>query len=798
MHPTAIGRITTTFTFCLFFTGLPLSKLCAETSDNETAPKSLREAFTRHCANCHGDTKPKANLHLDALSKGQWRDYDLLDQVLTRIEDGEMPPKNAKSGLTEDQRRQLTALLKKRLTALENAKLPGTLNRLTRREWCYTLQDLTGIEVERPSELPIDSTHPMTRLGEHQLLTPLALRQYLSVANRYVDKVIIDTLPEVKTRTIDYTKAEHQIGNSSNEARPYGIQSHNDSTRLVIRSPVTSYALEGVYEIRFHYYHTRRPGRKEKGTPKPVAVDRNKHFGRFGSGGELLSKVYTHDLDGKKLHPSGKVEFCRFDQPLLVRLTKENKLVTFRVQGGGAIPWVFTSATVRGPLNKSYPASHQKIFGDAPRDGDLAACQKVLDSLGTRLFRRPVNSQIMTPYYNIAKAELEAGGNLFSATKRCMKPMLCSPLFLFRDQGTAAKLEDRMIATRLAYFLSSSAPDAQLMRLAKEGKLADATVRRAEAERLLEDEERTSRFVRLFVHQWLGLSQFDDFAPNAAYIDGKRLTALRPSIEREPYEFFTELLKHNLSARNLIDSDFVVWDKTLADYYGGKDIGIRSRDLKKPGFQKVDLSGASDKAAKRLGGVVTMPAIMSMTTDGETTQPILRGAWVVKHLFGKELTPPDSVPSLEIDLSNVDKPRDILRLHKQDPSCFACHVKMDYVGLSLENYDVMGRWQSNYLFPVIEGRKFKLVTKDPVDSLAESPTGDKVNGIVGLKKHLLQREDEILSNLVEKLFAYALGREVRYADRRTIARFMKDAKANDYRLRDLILNIVASDSFMHR
>jgi len=773
-------------------------------ADTEQSPEqAVAKALTRHCAACHGEAKQEAGLRLDRLTAGQWRDYDLLDVVVSRIDDGEMPPEDADQQLPDPLRRRMVADLAARLRTLEDARLPGTLNRLTRSEWRHTVEDILGLPLEKAYELPIDSSHAMGRLGSHQLLTPMAMRQYQQVIARHVNEAILDEIPEARSYTVDFSIAENQIGNTSNESMPWGILSHNDSTKVVIINPVKTFAAEGVYEFNFDYYFTSSENaaaaRKSEQPPDPIEVDSREHFGRFGPSGEILNKVHTHDRDGKKLHPNGKTPFYRYDEPLRVRLTKDFKTVIFRVSGNGKSPrWVFRSVAVRGPLDKTEPPTHQRIFGNTPREGDLNTCKKVLDSLAMRLFRRPVDNEIMAPYYDIAAAEYEAGGNLYSATKNALKPMLCSPYMLFKDTSAGPELEGRMIATRLAYFLQNTAPDERLMRLAAERELSDPAVRRAEAERLLADHEKSGRFVRLFTHQWLGLEKFEDFVPNAAYIRASDLAELRPSLEAEPHAFFAELLRSNLTARNFIDSEFVVWDKVLFGHYNDRKLtGLHPRDVEfdEEAFRRVDLSAAPEEVRARFGGLVSMPVIMCMTTDGETTQPILRGAWVVQHLFGAELTPPDTVPSLEIDLSNVDKPKEILKLHKQDASCYSCHVKMDYMGLALENFDVMGRWQSRYLFPVIEGNKSELITKDPVDSLAESPDGQPVDGVSGLKAHLSEREDEIMRNLIETLFAYAIGREPQYRDRPAIDKLMKSAKSNDYKLRDMILSIVASESF---
>jgi hypothetical protein len=776
-----------------------LSHNLAASELGEAAPHALREAFVRHCAACHGEAKQEARLRLDALSDAQWRDGDLLDAVAARLADGEMPPDDAATQLPDAVRSQMIAAIQGRLAKLDEGQLAGTLNRLTRSEWCDTLEDLTGLPVEKQYELPIDSSHAMGKLGEHQLLTPLAMRQYQQVIDRYVDEAILDRLPDVETTYVDFSKPENQIGNSGTETKPWGLLAHV-STNLTIRSPVHTILREGVYEFTFDYYftpsaalETLADGEKPQPTSK---FDKNKEWVRFEGGGEILSKGYTQDLEGNKFHVSGKLIKYRFDEPLRVHISKGRKPVVFRIKAPRDPACVITGVTIRGPIDKTYPESHEKIFGDAPRDGDLAACRRVLDSLAPRVYRQPVDAEIMARYYQVAAAEYDAGGNLYSATKACLKAMLCSPNFIFKDLGDSPQLDEYMIAARLSYFLWNTAPDQRLTTLAAEGKLSDPAVRRAEAQRMLADPERSERFVRQFVRQWLGLDRFDNFMPNKAYIEERILLQLRPSIEEEPYAFFTELVRSNLSARNFIDSDFVVWDKRMFQYYGGKMLGIR--DVKNDDFTRYGLDEAPEELRARFGGLVTMPVVTCMTTDGETTQPILRGAWIVKHLFGEGLEPPDSVPALEIDLGNVDKPKEILRLHKQDKSCYACHVKMDYLGLALENFDVMGRWQSNYLFPVIEGKDFELVTKDPVDALAETPGGEPVDGEAGLKKHMLQRQDEILRNLMEKLFAYSIGREVRYKDRPTIDRLMKSSASNDFRLRDMLLDIIASDSFTQR
>lgn len=194
-----------------------------------------------------------------------------------------------------------------------------------------------------------------------------------------------------------------------------------------------------------------------------------------------------------------------------------------------------------------------------------------------------------------------------------------------------------------------------------------------------------------------------------------------------------------------------------------------------------------------------MPAVMSLTTDGENSHPILRGVWIARRLLGLKIEAPSSVSAIEVNLGNVSKPREILAKHKVDASCAACHEKFDHFGLAMENYDVLGQWKTNYVHPVQnEKGKFELVEKDAIDSLAETPEGEAMAGVQGVKEYLLSHREQVMRNLAERLFSYALGREVRYRDRETINSILAAVEINDYPLRDLVLGLVSSESFVQR
>ena len=542
--------------------------------------------------------------------------------------------------------------------------------------------------------------------------------------------------------------------------------------------------------------------------PLRVRLDSSEEFLHFnGPGNEF--KGWTHyirfsgDEVENRLREIGKADLPKEEKEIAKREMRNTILREWRQSKE---MWLtVTGATFRGPLHKKEPPTHELILGNLLREDGMPQVRKTIDRLASRLFRRPADGGIVTEYYDIAGKEYERnGGNAYGAVKMALNAMLCSPRFLFKHQGSGPELDDYMIASRLSYFLWDSTPDEMLLDLAAKGRLKDPRVRREQALRLLEDRERSGRFVDSFVHQWLGLETLSQIAPNSAYMKPETFTKLRTDLTAEPKAFFDHLLRNNLGATNFIHSNFVVWNDPLLKHYQHS----RAR-FPKPArgeepipneiFRPLHLSETDTEAMTR-GGLLTMASVLCMTSDGENQRPVLRGAWIARHLLGMEIDPPDTVPAIEVTLENVSKPREILKRHKEDRSCYVCHVKFDHLGLALENYDLLGKWRSNYVYPALdsEGKRFELVEKDVVDSRAETPDGEPMHGVAGLKQHLLANRDKVMRSLVEKLFSYAIGREVRYLDHEQLKGLSDTAKQNDYRLRDLIVGLVACDAFAKR
>ena len=302
---------------------------------------------------------------------------------------------------------------------------------------------------------------------------------------------------------------------------------------------------------------------------------------------------------------------------------------------------------------------------------------------------------------------------------------------------------------------------------------------------------------------------------------GAKISQLKPYLMQEGVEFLKVILNENLSLLNFIDSDFVVINRPLNQIYElelpeedklpeGSDQKDHERKLlSERTFRKVML----DKESRR-GGLITQAGILMMTTNGEFTNPFYRGAWVAENIYGHKLTVPTN-----LEIGVLDPPsetftiKDNINEHRKDPNCATCHSKMDPFGLAMENFDVLGRYRETYQKFVVtkipEEKKdgkvvkqeritSKFVDTTKVDSEAVHRDGRAIDGMEGLKGLMMEDKDKIARNLLTKLSEYAMGREMDYSDSEMIDRLLEASKKNDYKLRDLMVSIIADESFTKR
>lgn len=555
------------------------------------------------------------------------------------------------------------------------------------------------------------------------------------------------------------------------------------------------------------------PGRTEE----PVSLYANKRP-------RQLRKLGTFNVTPQDSVSEMDVQLMKTEtiRPDAVRLFRSrppafrNPLAEKDGQPGVTFYWL----EVEGPLEEPGIAIARKLmFGDLPlkkegktkwsviSEDPMKDAASLLPGFLARAYRRPVPEDEVPRFMNLVKTALDSGASFTEAMVATYSAILCSPEFVTLEERPGA-LDGPAVATRLSYFLHNTEPDAALRAAAAKGTLSDPAKVRSEADRLLSGKE-SARFVDAFLDYWLDLRKANDTSPDATlYPDYYLDDYLVESSVDETRAFFTELLKHDLPAANLVHSDFVMVNQRLARHYGLADIYEKTRSSSgDPGcadFLKVRLPPDSPR-----GGLMTQASILKVTANGTTTSPVLRGVWILERLVGKPVPPPPSaVPAVEPDTRGATTIREQLEKHRSQESCNACHQKIDPAGFALESFDVLGGWRDRYRALGDGGVKTAGIGKNgqtfefhdgpAVDSSGILPDGRTFSDILGLKKLMLSDERQIARNLARQLVVYSTGSPVRFSDRPKIEAILDRCETSRFGVRTLIRELVASDLFLHK
>jgi len=382
--------------------------------------------------------------------------------------------------------------------------------------------------------------------------------------------------------------------------------------------------------------------------------------------------------------------------------------------------------------------------------------------------------------------------------------MLVSPDFLYRLEQSnnldqAYPVNAFELATRLSYFLWSTTPDAELMRLARDGSLLKDTVLKEQVKRMLNSPKRITLSER-FAGQWLG---FADLLTNDEYFKDERWN-------RDTYDealfFFDELIKSDRSFLDLVQSDWIYKRSSALKgaRHGYVPIPPESVNTVYADILSNRQSKSQDKRAKydppvlvktkdhREGGIITSPAIMRLTASKTRTSPIRRGVWVLSTVIGRTLEPPPNVPSLEearvaLNVKRNPSVAELLKQHVSRAECISCHKAIDPLGLGLENFSPLGVWRTRY------------PDKAPVVSTGVMPNGKTFRTPRDMKLLLLETyKDEIATTFVKKMFSYALGRKLEPFDRVSLESMLPEVRKDGYTIDTVIEQIVLSTQFRCR
>jgi hypothetical protein len=821
--------------------------------------------FERYCFECHDDTLTKGGLDLQKtrfdLSDSELRARWI--QILDRVEKGEMPP-NRKKGkeLPEAERQSLTAWLGQAIHDADFAEVlaqgRGPLRRLNRGEYEHNLRDLLQLpHLDIRDRLPVDRTSEgFTKAAATLDMSRVQLDAYLDAAGAALREAVASGIqPPEETRyraqgTDLYSKLANHAGPESMFFAKNGkrVVINNADLKKIqdsgVRDPDLELALfrsaawpyygyprgflakrDGAYRLRFSARAVRqvrdlrllpanRPAPMTFRARQPSLADVS---GDVRATGGLIDILPEPNVFETMLHlKAGETfEYSLLGLPVPHPITSHGGPLYYDFppmpddgHPGVAFQWL----EVEGPVAPETwpPPSHRALFGDLPiresKPGGnlpvevnsakpLADARRLFGRFANKAARRPVPESAHRPFLKLIHDKLDAGAPFAEAMLTGYQAFLCSGDFLYLQEPAGNGVDAQFsIASRLSHFLWDSRPDAGLEQKATMGKLRNADTLRVEVDRVVAD-ARFERFVTQFTDEWLDLDQLRRDLPDIRlYPEYRKDDYLVESMERETRAFFTAMIRDNHPATTLVDSEFTYVNDRLARHYGLAPVAGSA-------MRRVVLPEGSP-----YGGLLTQASIMKVTANGDTTSPVVRGAWIMKNLMGDPPPmPPATVPAVEPDIRGATTIRDILKLHTKSQSCSACHARFDPVGFALENFDIMGAWRDRYRglekgdkITGIDraGHHFEYRVAHPIDSSGQLRSGEKFKGIRDLKTIFAALPRQLARNLLHQLTHYATGVPVRFSDRREINEILDQCQPAGYRVRDLVHGLIQSRIFL--
>jgi len=433
---------------------------------------------------------------------------------------------------------------------------------------------------------------------------------------------------------------------------------------------------------------------------------------------------------------------------------------------------------VEGPLGVTgqNPIREKIVFCDPV---DPTCRHDILSGFAAQAWRRPVTEEELGRLEALVQKAIGQGDTIEKGLELAVTGILLAPQFIYRpeldDDPTSEfphDLDDYELASRLSYFLWSSMPDQELFDAASLGELQDAAGLRATVDRMLAD-PKAGALVDNFAGQWLLVRALEDHVPDYATYPTYDDT-LRDSLREEMRLYFTEFLQGNVPLNKILTAEFTYVNDRLAEHYG----------LPLPGtgeLQRVDLQGSPERF-----GLLTMGSLLTVTSYPNRTSPVKRGVWILEKLLcDGPPPPPPGVEGLKPEETPTGSLRERLEAHRSDPKCAVCHQIMDPLGFGLEHYDGIGAYRTEDVggFPIdSKGEYFDKGSFDGAQQMAD----------------FVQQDPRFATCLVEKLFTYALGRDVESEDIPHLQFISEQLSASGYMMPELIKLLVTSEPFRMR
>lgn len=799
----------------------------ATAQPTEVDPMHMRPFLENNCISCHGPDKQKGQLRFDTIDwtianndqAQHWQD------ILDVLNADEMPPEDEPRPEKEELLNVLNSLTKTLVTARMRLTDNGgviTMRHLNRREYVNSVRDLFGVHISEDS-IPVDADSAnFDTIGSDQFFSSVRFDRYLDLGTRVAneglkwsarpqaqpqtvrhqaEKRLVPRLKgqvkdaSAKMKLIEAGKTWQEIGfNDAVDMKLFKDRydgRYGSKERYLKRPNAESgmYIFNGIQDTRSFTVHNDRIDPRgvyrvkvNAGTLKDTHPER--HF-LYVSGVESLG---TLKVTGTEFRP--EIQEILFTPKLLAddrrnqlkfsECAPVDRFTTYLKKIGDTtnfaaiwVDWV----ELEGP----FYAEKENFFGNliSKRGEGLGSPEKareLIEKFVYKAFRhkRP-EPEYVDKLHEFFQENLREDGDYNKAMGQTLGVVLASPGFLYVEETPAEnrQLTQREFAIRLAFFLWSSPPDDELYRLAENGALFEGNELKRQVLRMLND-RKADAFYEGFMGQWAELDRFHAISVDRdAYF--RYNNAVQTSASREVIEFFEVLVKENLPVDNLIDSNFVVVNSHLANYYGIQ--GVQTNE-----FQKVSIPANSNR-----GGFITQAAFLTMGSNGERSSPVIRGTMVLdKILNDPPAPPPPNVPELGSDIDMPFPNRKMVELHQTQTVCASCHSRIDPIGFGMENYDAIGMYRTHE-----KVGKFD----QPIERGGKLVSGIAYRDMEELKSLLKTQKHKLAKEFIESLVSYGIGRTIEFSDTDAILDLVNRCQYDGYSMQNMIYKIVSSQLF---
>jgi mono/diheme cytochrome c family protein len=747
------------------------------------------KVIEQYCGSCHNNDDLKGELSLDNFKAAMAGDQaEVAEKIVRKLRTGMMPP----AGFDQPDEATRTALytaLEATLDKAAPAPPPGrrSFQRLNRAEYGAAIRTLFGVTVDVDAFLPADTiSASFDNIADVQMPSATVMQGYLRAAAHVSRVVMGDPTADAGSTIYDVPRTRSQKDRV--EGAPFGTRG---GTVVVHNFPA-----DGDYKFQMLLHGAPEGelfGRTVGAIHIEVAIDGARvallKVDRWISESSPMGlSVATDAIPIKAGSRRVSATFLREFEGVEDDLIKpvEHTLADTQIGLGYGVTSVphLRNVAITGPfavrgVSDNPLRSAVVTCRPATRAEEAPCARRVLERVAAAAYRRPVAAADINDLMRFYELGAKDGG--FDGGMRTgLQALLSSLHFIFRleeapasvTRGGVYRVNDVDLASRLSFFLWGTLPDQALIDVAAKGQLSKPDVFAQQVQRMVAD-PRSEALATRFASQWMRLQDLHKVEPDALdypYYD----ETLADAMTRETEVFFDHLVRADRPVTELLTADYTFVNERLARHYG--IAGVTG-----PTFRRVQYPDSNRR------GVLGHGSILTLTSHGNRTSPVLRGKWVLEVLLGSPPPPPPpNVPDLE-EAGEAKNGRllsvsEQLAAHRANPACSSCHNVIDPIGLSLDNFDVDGSWR-------IKDRGVA------VETTSVMYDGTPLSGIGDLRAALLKRADVITTHFTESLMAYALGRRIEPRDMPTIRRIVNEARQQNYRMSSLILGITRSQAF---